>query len=1112
MYTNRRPLKLMIALLAAVGLFSATFAAAGFSASDLSGHWAESQMNAWINQGYLAGYPDGTVRPDAPVTRAEFMALANRAYSINTTGSGTFKDVPDNAWYAAAVRTAYASGYISGYPDSTMRPNNPINRYEAAVILFKITRLTGDTSGIYAFNDFKSIPSWAQEAVGTVYRKDIMTGYPNGSFSGSRSISRAESVVALSRGLSQASGDKTYSRAGTYGTDSMTTVAGNVLIKASGVTLQNMTIKGNLTLDREIGSGDVTLKNVIIRGTSTFNGGGSDSVYLTDVVAPAITVARDSGKLRMVLSGSSYIDRVNAKSDMILEEKNLTGSGADVVVAEVGQYSTVDVELINVKPDQLDMSNTDGTLTLDSHSTVTRLTVNARYTRILTVKGSLITTLVANAPVTVSGAGTINRAEVNATGVVFETRPTTVVVKSGVSAPTYLNPIIESFSPADGAKDVALNANIVITFAETMRNSDNSSLTNANVDGLITLRKDDSGGSSVAFDATVSVSGSKTIITINPTLDFDADRSYYVSVYDLENASNQALGGNSSVIFTTLSSDIPRVESFVPQNGETNVSLASNILINLSEILRKTDNSSLTSTNVDSLITLRKGSSSGTSVSFDATVATVSGKTVITVNPVSTLSPNTAYYIAVSGLEDSNNQALTGTLSALFTTVPVDAAPAVQSFSPANGASGVASDADISITFTETVRNLNDAPLDGATVSSHIVFRKSSSSGANVPFTATVSTAEGKTVITVNPNDSLLSNQSYYIAVNSLEDGSNQLLTGTLNAVFSTADPVPTVEAFNPQNGAVGISLDSNVTIRFSETVRLLNNTALSNSNVDAQIIFRTPGSTGTDVPFNATVDSSGGKTVITVNPSADLTASTTYYLSVNGLEDSSNQGLSGSSSVAFTTLTPSADVLTNLSIALGIAGDGGSVTLNPDFSGSVMNYTATIPDTVSTVLVTPAVQSDNTATVRLADIVKTGGVADGLVYGSNALTITVSKPGTTDLVYHVTLTLSDTTAPAYVSAQLSANKKLVTIAFSENLVSNSGDLKASVTFAADGTGFVPLGPLDTVAISDNQLLIALSSPLTGTTNRFSVSAGALRDTANNILSTPIQTDLLSAE
>lgn len=996
MYTNRRPLRLLIALLAAMGLFFVTFAGAGFSTNDLSGHWAEAQMSAWINQGHLAGYPDGTIRPDAPVTRAEFMALANRAYSINTTGSGTFKDVPDNAWYAASVRTAYASGYISGYPDGTMRPNNPINRYEAAVILFKITRLTGDTSGIYAFNDFKTFPSWAQESVGTVYRKDIMTGYPNGSFSGSRSISRAESVVALSRGLSKASGDKTYSQSGTYGTDSMTTIDGNVLVKASGVTLQNMTIKGNLTLDREVGSGDVTLKNVIIKGTSTFNGGGSDSVYLTDVVAPTINVAKDSGKLRMVLSGSSYIDRVNAKSDLILEEKNLTGSGADMIVADVGQYSTVDVELINAKPDQLDMNNAEGTLALDSHSTVTRLNVNARYARILTVKGSLVTTLIANVPVTVSGAGTINRAEINATGVIFETRPTTVVVKSGISAPTYSNPTIESFSPADGARNVALNANIVITFAEMMRNIDNSSLTNANVDNLIILRKDDSGGSSIAFDATVSVSGSKTIITINPTLDFDADRSVYVAIQDLENASNQTLGGNTSVVFTTLSSDIPRVESFAPQNGETNVPLTSNVLINLSEVLRKTNNTPLTNTNVDSLITLRKGSASGTSVSFDATVATVSGKTVITVNPVSNLSPNTAYYIAVTGLEDSSNQLLTGTLNALFTTVPVDTAPAVQSFSPANGSIGAALDTNISITFTETVRNLNDSPLDAATLASHIVFKKSSSSGVSVPFTATVSASSGKTVITVNPND--------------------------------------------------------------------------------------------------------------------DLAASTAYFLSISGLEDSSNQALSGGSSTTFSTLAPSADPLTNLTIALGASGAGGSVILSPDFSGSIMSYTATVTDTVSTILVTPTVNAGNTTVVKLAEVVKTGGVTDGLVYGSNALTITVSKPGSADLIYHVDVTRSDSTSPAYVSAQLSSNKKLVTITFSENLVSNTGDLKASVTFAANGTSFIPLGVLDTVAISENHLLIAFSAPLSGTTNKFSLAAGTLKDTTDNIQSAPIQTDILSAE
>ena len=75
------------------------------------------------------------------------MALVNRAFNYQEKAEIDYKDVADTAWYADAVKIARAAGYISGYEDDTMKPDNPISRQEAATIIMKILRLEENTSG-----------------------------------------------------------------------------------------------------------------------------------------------------------------------------------------------------------------------------------------------------------------------------------------------------------------------------------------------------------------------------------------------------------------------------------------------------------------------------------------------------------------------------------------------------------------------------------------------------------------------------------------------------------------------------------------------------------------------------------------------------------------------------------------------------------------------------------------------------------------------------------------------------------------------------------------------------------------------------------------------------
>jgi len=172
-----------------------------FQATDISGHWAQVKIQSWIDKGLIKGYPDGTFKPDQDITRAEFMALVNRAFGYTAVAPITYTDVKAGSWYAPEVAKAQAAGYITGYPDGTMKPENPITREEVATIVARIKNLTSDANAADKYTDAAKIGSWSKGQVGAVTSAKIMQGYPDGSFMPQGLITRAEVVVALDNAL-----------------------------------------------------------------------------------------------------------------------------------------------------------------------------------------------------------------------------------------------------------------------------------------------------------------------------------------------------------------------------------------------------------------------------------------------------------------------------------------------------------------------------------------------------------------------------------------------------------------------------------------------------------------------------------------------------------------------------------------------------------------------------------------------------------------------------------------------------------------------------------------------------------------------------------------------
>ena len=105
-------------------------------ASDVAGNWAEPFIKALVAKDIIKGYPDGTFKPDQPVTRAEFAALLNRAFDLKEVRAARkFKDVPKKFWAAEVIQKAYKGGFLSGYPNGTFAPKQNIIRIQSLVSL-----------------------------------------------------------------------------------------------------------------------------------------------------------------------------------------------------------------------------------------------------------------------------------------------------------------------------------------------------------------------------------------------------------------------------------------------------------------------------------------------------------------------------------------------------------------------------------------------------------------------------------------------------------------------------------------------------------------------------------------------------------------------------------------------------------------------------------------------------------------------------------------------------------------------------------------------------------------------------------------------------------------
>ena len=409
MKKQKRCMALAAALTMSLAISSTALAAVP---SDIGGHWAQGTIIQWTSKGYISGYEDGTFKPDNSITRAEFVRLVNQSMGYTKTGNAYFSDVSSSYWGYNDIQKGVAAGYVRGDGNGKFRPNDPVSRQEAAVMISQICGLGQDFSAAAKYTDYRYIPSWAAGYVGAVSKAGIMSGYPDGDFKGDRYLSRAEAVIALDKALNY---------------NASTTDDREVLknYKLTDTSLKDKIIQGDLTISSSLSKKDVVLDNVKVEGSIIVEGGKTITAKNCEI-----------NNLEMSASDAvfSSTGKTTVKKTTFEKYGKLTGSGYTKVVIDedFSSYVTLDAEIEEVELDEETNVKLLSDCVIDSF-TATKNADNAT----INFNSAKVKNMYLYDAVRITGKGDIRNMTVYESGVKSSIKPDDLTTKNGASKPTY---------------------------------------------------------------------------------------------------------------------------------------------------------------------------------------------------------------------------------------------------------------------------------------------------------------------------------------------------------------------------------------------------------------------------------------------------------------------------------------------------------------------------------------------------------------------------------------------------------------------------------------------------------------------------------------------------
>lgn len=167
--------------------------------------WAASSVDLLYENGIVSGTEAGKYSPSLSISRGSFLYMVDQALNLPTANSPGFYDVPKDSYYAQSIAKAYALGITSGYPDGSFRPDDPVSRQDAMVMLYRAMQTAGwsmgsaNTSVLNGFKDGASVSSYAREAMAWMVSYGIISGNTDNTIAPNGNMTRAQMAVVLAR-------------------------------------------------------------------------------------------------------------------------------------------------------------------------------------------------------------------------------------------------------------------------------------------------------------------------------------------------------------------------------------------------------------------------------------------------------------------------------------------------------------------------------------------------------------------------------------------------------------------------------------------------------------------------------------------------------------------------------------------------------------------------------------------------------------------------------------------------------------------------------------------------------------------------------------------------
>lgn len=367
---KRKALSLILAFAMAVSLFTVGASAAEPTYGDTAGHWAEASIERWSGYGIIQG-SNGKFDPDGQLTCAQLATILARLLKLPAAKDAGFIDNPADAWYYDAINRCAAAGILKGNGDGTVTPNASITRERAMVMLGRALGIEPiENPDLAQFTDGAQVASYARGMLAALIRAGIVGGVTADQLAPQNNITRAATVTILDRAIGTYA-DKAGETVNANGKGIVLVVADdvtvsgtigclliptdNIVVTVSGSkNIGSIAITGNhstVILDNATAD-DVTISGVDSK-VETKNGSHIKNIALTESASGAVVAAGSGTTIDNVansapgaaVTGSGTVKSVASDTDVTVETKNTevknTGRSEITVTDAKGKETTV---------------------------------------------------------------------------------------------------------------------------------------------------------------------------------------------------------------------------------------------------------------------------------------------------------------------------------------------------------------------------------------------------------------------------------------------------------------------------------------------------------------------------------------------------------------------------------------------------------------------------------------------------------------------------------------------------------------------------------------------------------------------------------------------------